>query len=160
MTETTKEALLNLRYAFGVAAEVYFAVWLLAKGSAIGRREWMGYFLLTTSAALTIYGAIWYGRWFAKIGLLNWYIAALILALGCVLVVLTFPEQHPFSYERTVPTPQQETNEKIQLLGGVLIFIPLVYCAWRTARWITIKAFKVLLIAISQIGAAWRGELS
>jgi hypothetical protein len=33
------------------------------------------------------------------------------------------------------------------------------YAAWRTARWAVIKAFKVLLIAVSQLGSAWRGEL-
>jgi hypothetical protein len=160
MTETTKEALLNLRYAVGIAAEVYFALWLLAGGNATGPRAWLGYLLLATSAAMTIYGVIWYGRWFTALGLRNWYIAMLMFALGCVIVWLTLPPPQPFSYERAPPNSEHETIEKIQLLGGILVQVLPAYCLWRSARWITIKAFKVLLIAISQIGSAWRGELS
>src|SRR5260221_8770175 len=33
----------------------------------------VGYFILATSVVAAVYGAVWYGRWLAKIGPPNWY---------------------------------------------------------------------------------------
>jgi hypothetical protein len=84
---TAKEALWNLRYAFGAVIEIKIALWLLANYSG-GPAVWLGYFLLTTSALATLYGAVWYWRWFAPLELEFWYIAALTFLLGCGLIAV------------------------------------------------------------------------
>jgi hypothetical protein len=33
------------------------------------------------------------------------------------------------------------------------------YGFWRLVRFFVIRSFNILLLAVSQIGAAWRGEL-
>jgi hypothetical protein len=33
------------------------------------------------------------------------------------------------------------------------------YGAWRLVRHLVIRCFNILLLAVSQMGAAWRGEL-
>ena len=52
---------------------------------------------------------------------------------------------------RRPPTVETALN-----LGMALTTILPVYAAWRIARWIVMRAFKVLLIAVSQLSAAWQ----
>jgi len=155
---TAKEALLNSRYALGVVAEVKIALWLLSSYSA-GPATWLGYFLLTTSALMTIFGMVWYGRWFTQIGLRNWYIAVLTFLLGCGLIAIA-RNLTPHMENIYAGRPPSPWYVDTILSSGIFLTVPLLlYCAWRVARWTVIRAFKVLLVAVSQLGSAWRGEL-
>jgi hypothetical protein len=156
MTATTKEALWNRRYALGAALEVYIALSLLSSYSG-GPAVWLGYLLLTTSAAIVLYGVVWYWRWCHEIGYATWYVAALTFLIGCGIIYVSNEPASPFPvYEPVAPDPWRERA----LIWGMVLatFLP-VYAAWRTVRRIVIEAFKVLLIAVAQLGAAWRGEL-
>jgi hypothetical protein len=70
-----------------------------------------------------------------------WAIAILMLLIGVWLTLVN--NEHARAFDWAV----------------ALIFIAIGYASWRTARWFAIKAFKVLLIAVSQLGAAWSGQV-
>jgi hypothetical protein len=45
------------------------------------------------------------------------------------------------------------------ILIAVLFHFAAGYALWRLAKFVVIRSFQSLLSAVSQIGAAWRGEL-
>jgi hypothetical protein len=40
-----------------------------------------------------------------------------------------------------------------------LLYFAAGYGVWRLAKFLIIQVFSILLLAVSQVGAAWRGEI-
>ena len=143
---TAEDAFYNLKYGIGIVVEVAVADWLLSRPhSTFGPDAVLAYFLLATSAFALLVGFFWYWAWFAQRGVSTvWYLAGVTELVG----IGMFAAGWWFNIE--------------SLFGGGLgisILLPLLYGAWRLVRFLVIRLFGVLLIAISQIAAAWRGEL-
>jgi len=44
-------------------------------------------------------------------------------------------------------------------LSFSFLYFAAAYGIWRLFRFVVVRSFKVLLLAVSEVGAAWRGEL-
>jgi len=44
-------------------------------------------------------------------------------------------------------------------LSFSVLYFAAGYGIWRLVRFIVVRSFSVLLLAVSEVGAAWRGEL-
>jgi hypothetical protein len=142
---TTKNALLNLRYGAGLAIKVAIVCWLLAgTNSYISPGAVLAYVLIVTSTGELLYGLFWYWKWFTQRGAIGWYFVAvgILLFLGWAWVAYWIGDKDMAT---------------AALVGAVNP--PVIYGLWRLIKFTVVRTFGVLLIAISQIGAAWRGEL-
>jgi hypothetical protein len=159
---SAKDAFSHLKYAPGIGIEIAIAYWLLSQGGpAFGASALMAYALIAASALTLLVGFFWYLAWFAERGAAGRYLLGVSFFVG---VVLWSTGQYLWSleplarpcYERPCPG----TSSLIQslfLFGGCLVGLPVVYGSWRLIRLVVVRAFRVLLVAVSQIGAAWRG---
>lgn len=151
-TLTAEQAFYNLRYGLGIVVEVAVAYWLLSKGgSPFGPAAVAAYVLLATSAFALLLGFLWYWAWFAQRGAGGRYLLAVSFLVGVGLLAAGIFFQ--FDAEPSVSTVL------LNMSGACLVGVPVAYGAWRLLRIGAVRVFGVLLIAVSQIGAAWRGEL-
>jgi hypothetical protein len=159
---SAKDAFSNLKYAPGVAIELAIAYWLLSQGGpAFGALALLAYALIATSAFILLVGFFWYWAWFAERGFAGRYLLGVSFFVGIVLwstgQYLWFlePPARP-CYER--PCPEiSSLIQPLMLFGVCLVGLPLVYGSWRLIRLLGVRAFRVLLVAVSQLGEAWRG---
>jgi hypothetical protein len=135
---TAYQALTNLRYALGIVIEVFVACLLLSNGYT-----WTAYVLFATSAIALMIGFFWYLVWFAQRRLTVWYLAGVaeLAGIGMWIAGAWF-------------------NIDALLWDGlgISLTLPLLCGAWLLGRFLIVRLFGVLLIAVSQLGAAWRGE--
>lgn len=165
-TLSAEQAFYNLRYGIGIVMEVALAYWLLSKGgSPFGPSAVAAYVLLATSAAALLFGFFWYWAWFAQRGGGGRYLltVSFLVGIGLLSVALFFKPDVPPSICGRDPYPPCAESAYLEpslfLFGFCLAGVPVVYGAWRLTKYVVVRTFGVLLIAISQIGAAWRGEL-
>jgi hypothetical protein len=144
---TAKQALINLRYAPGIVVETSIALWLLSHYS-----DWLlvlfAYLLILASAVMTIAGFVWYGLWFAQRGFGIWFflITPFVIGVGLIIAAQFYRVEIDWI--------------KILVAITTVFILPLpVYCAWRLLKFTIMRLFRILLIAASQLGSAWRGEL-
>jgi hypothetical protein len=118
------------------------AYWLLSAGST-----WLAGILFAGAALAMLIGLVWYWIWFTQRRAAVWYLAGVTLLVGIGLL----------------SAGSWFGTESLALWGLSVVVLPLVglllYGAWRLVRLLITRLFQVLLIAISQVGAAWRGEL-
>jgi hypothetical protein len=141
-----KAAAFGLRYALGCALELTFAVWLLVHAENYRPLStWLAYYLLAQTGAVVLFGFWWYGCWAYERHATHWYLASVATLIGATCVAL----------------------DKLFTLGfqgwDVALSFSLAYLAagygtWRIVRFVVVRSFNILLLAVSQIGAAWRGE--
>jgi hypothetical protein len=144
---TNKDALLHLRYAVGCALELTFAVWLLVSVESYRPLStWLAYYLLFQTGVVVLFGFWWYGCWAYERHATHWYLASVASLIGTTCVVL----------DRLFALGFQDWD--VALSFSVLYFAA-GYGAWRLVRYFVIRCFNILLLAVSQVGAAWRGEL-
>jgi hypothetical protein len=141
-TLTTKQALKNLLYVPGIVIETSIGWWLLSVYPC-GLGAWVGYFLLLMSGLALIAGLVWYLLWFARRGLGPWFLTAALSLIGVGLLAIS----------------QWFNSNAAVIWGGIFIHVLPVYCAWRLGKFLVVRLFRVLLVAVAQLGAAWRGEL-
>ena len=142
----SQDAFYNLRYGIGIVAETVLACWLLT-GYRNFAGAWVAYFLLATSAIALLVGFFWYWMWFAQRGAGAWYLTGVTLFLGAGLFAAG-------TYFHNESLPPWGFGFALLAICGLL-----VYGVWRLLRFVMSRLFSILLVAISQIGAAWRGEL-
>jgi hypothetical protein len=136
------DAFHNLKYGLGIVAEIGIAYWLLSEGFT-----WIAYLLFACSALMLLVGFFWYWIWFAQRHAAVRYVVGVTLTVGT-----GFFAAGTWFHNETMAS----WGLGIVLLTMCGIF---VYGAWRLFRFLITRLFRVLLIAISQLGAAWRGEL-
>jgi hypothetical protein len=140
----TAKALRAAGYVLSAAFWGYLGFTILSN-YASGLFEWLGYSIL----AMVALGV--YLEWFDVPRRRLWYIAISTFLIGVGLIYMN-NEHQPFSYERLPPHSARETALN---WGIVLTIILPLYATWRIARWLVIRAFGVLLIAVSELSAAW-----
>jgi hypothetical protein len=144
---TNKDALLHLRYALGCALELTFAVWLLVHGENLRPfSTWLAYFLLATTGACVLFGFWWYGCWAYERNATKWYLAGVASLIGATCMAL----------DKMFALGFQEWDVA---LSFSLLYFAAGYGIWRIVRFFVIRSFNILLLAVSQVGAAWRGEI-
>ena len=144
---TNKDAALHLRYVLAGVIEVTFAVWLLVHGEnyrPLG--TWLAYFLLAEPGACALFGFGWYFCWAYERHATKWYLAGVASFIGASCVAL----------DKMFALGFQEWDVA---LSFSLLYFAAGYGAWRLVRYFAIRSFNILLLAVSQVGAAWRGEL-
>lgn len=143
---TNEDAGYGLRYALGCAFELMFAVWLLIHGEHFRPySSWLAYFLLAQTGIVLLIGFWWYGCWAYERHATHLYLASVASLIGATCVAL----------DRLFALGFQGWDVA---LSFSLLYFAAGYGAWRFVRYFVIRAFSVLLLAVSQIGAAWRGE--
>ena len=152
---TGKQALIYLRYAPGIVIETLIALWLLSNYS-----DWwvvcLACLMILASAAMTIAGLIWYWRWFAQRSLGAWYFTIAPFPIGIGLLIVT----SRFQWINALNAIGHEWLAALFVVVISVFIVPLpVYCARRLLKFTLVRLFRVLLIAVSQAGSAWRGEL-
>ena len=165
-TLTAEEAFYNLRYGIGIVLEVAVAYWLLSSPHPpFGPGAVLAYFLIATSVFALLLGFFWYMAWFAQRNLAGLYLLAVsfLVGIGLWSAGVFFKPDAPELICGRAPYPQCTESSNLVLFltvsGSCLIAVPVLYGAWRLVRSIVVRLFRVLLVAISQIAAAWRGEL-
>jgi hypothetical protein len=144
---TNEDAAFGLRYALGCALELTFAVWLLVHGEDYRPfGTWLAYFLLAQTGAVVLFGFWWYCCWAYERHATHWYLAGFASLIGATCVAL----------DRLFALGFQGWD--VALSFSILYFAA-GYGIWRLVRFFIVRGFNVVLLAISQIGAAWRGEL-
>jgi hypothetical protein len=151
-----KDTFYILRFGLVIMASVAgiaLACWVLTSGGnyygASGAlATWVAYAILVASVFWLLVSLFWYWAWFAqKVGMGAWYLAGIPLLIGLALC----------------PAGYWFHAESVALTGLGLVLLPLsgllFYGAWRLVRLMIVRLFHVLLIAVSQTGAAWRGEV-
>jgi hypothetical protein len=144
---TNKQAAFGLRYAPGCALELTFAVWLLVHGEnyrPLG--PWLAYFLLAQTGACVLFGFGWYLCWATERQAPHWYLAGVASLIGATCVAL----------DRLFALGFQDWDVA---LSFSLLYFAAGYGIWRIVRFFVIRSFNILLLAVSQVGAAWRGEI-
>ena len=148
---TGKQALIYLRYAPGIVIETLIALRLLSNYS-----DWwvvcLACLMILASAVMTIAGFIWYWRWFAQRGLGAWFLTVAPFIIGVGLLIA-------LQFHRDAVVERDWLKILIVVAIQVLIVPFPIYCAWRLLKFTLVRLFRVLLIAVSQAGLAWRGEL-
>jgi hypothetical protein len=133
-------------------------------GSAFDTPALVAYALIATSTLALLVGFFWYWTWFAQRGAAGRYLLGVSFVVGSALwsaSQLLMPDLPRYICGVTGYPPCPPTSNLflfLQLAGACLIAIPLLCGAWCLVKYIIVRAFGVLLVAISQIGAAWRGE--
>jgi hypothetical protein len=143
---TNEDAAFGLRYALGCALELTFAVWLLVRSDYPWWNVWLAYYLLFQTGAVVLFGFWWYGCWAYERQATHWYLAGVASLIGAACAAL----------DRLFALGFQGWD--VALSFSVLYFAA-GYGAWRLVRYFVIRCFNILLLAVSQVGAAWRGEL-
>jgi hypothetical protein len=144
---TNEDAAYGLRYAPGFAVGLTFAVWLLVHGEKYRPfGNWLAYYILAQTGAVVLFGFWWYGCWAYERHVTRWYLASVASLIGAACVAL----------DRLFALGFQGWD--VALSFSVLYFAA-GYGAWRLVRYFVIRCFNILLLAVSQVGAAWRGEL-
>jgi hypothetical protein len=144
---TNKDAVFGLRYALGCAIELTFAIWLLTDaGNRYWPFGWLAYFLLVQTGVVLLFGFWWYGCWAYERNAMPWYLAAVASLIGAACVTL----------DRLFALGFQGWD--VALSFSILYFAA-GYGTWRLVRAMVVRSFNVLLLAVSEVGAAWRGDL-
>lgn len=144
---TNEDAAYGLRFALGCAMELTIAVWLLNSGGDFRPfSTWLAYYLLLQTGAVVLFGFWWYGCWAYERHVTHWYLASVASLIGVTC----------FALDRLFALGFQ--GWAVALSFSVFYFAA-GYGAWRLVRFFVIRSFNILLLAVSQIGAAWRGEL-
>jgi hypothetical protein len=137
-----KDAVNNMKYGIGIAVDAAIAYWLLSAGST-----WLAGILFAGAALAMLIGLVWYWIWFTQRRAAVWCLAGVTLLVGIGLL----------------SAGSWFGTESLALWGLSVVVLPLVglllYGAWRLVRLLITRLFQVRLIAILQVGAAWRGEL-
>jgi hypothetical protein len=143
---TNDDAVFYLRYGLGCAIEGAFAIWLFIHADnyrPLG--AWLAYFLLTTTGACLLVGFCWYFLWAYERRAAHWYLAVVASLIGTACVALDKLFALGFSWDVA--------------LSFSLLYFAAGYGAWRLVRFFVVRSFNILLLAVSQIGAAWRNEM-
>ena len=138
-----EEALINLKYALGIATEVAIAIWFL--NAADGKSNWLAwiaYALFATSGLATVFGLFWYWLWFAERGFGAWYLAVVPTLIGIGLAYVGM----------------RLSSDGLQILGFTLVYVLPLYCTWRLLKYVVVRVFRLFLVAVQHTGRAWRGE--
>jgi len=142
-----EDAAYGLRYALGCGMELTFAVWLLIPGGNFRPYStWLAYYLLFQTGAVVLFGFWWYGCWAYERYATPWYLAGAASLIGATCLALEWLFALGF----------QGWDVALSLS---LLFFAVGYGAWRLVRYFVIRCFNILLLAVPQVGAAWRGEL-
>ena len=142
-----RDAALHLRYGPGCILEGTFAIWLLIHADSYRPFGiWIAYFLLAMAAACLLTGFLWYLCWAYERGATPWYLAGVASLIGAVCVGLD--RLFAFGFE----------GWDVALSFSFLYFAA-GYGIWRLVRLIVVRSYSALLLAISEVCAAWRGEL-
>jgi hypothetical protein len=142
-----KDAVFHLRYGVGCALEGTFAIWLLIHADSYRPLSiWIACFLLALTTACLLAGFVWYFCWAYERKATSWYLAGVASLIGAACVALD--RWFAFGFQ----------NWDVALSFSLLYFAA-GYGAWRLVRFFVVRSFNILLLAISQLGAAWRGEL-
>jgi hypothetical protein len=146
-TFTNEDAALGLRYAAGCALELTFAVWLLVHAESYRPvSTWLAYFLLAQTGGCVLFGFWWYCCWAYERRVTPWFLAGVASLIGAVCVAL----------DRMFELGFQGWDVA---LSFSLLYSAAGYGTWRLVRFLVVRSFDILLLAVSQMGAAWRGEL-
>jgi hypothetical protein len=144
---SNQDAALNLRYGLGCGLEGTFAIWLLIHAESYRPLGiWIAYFLLAMAIACLLTGFLWYLCWAYERNATPWYLAGVASLIGAACVGLD--RLFAFGFE----------GWDVALSFSILYFAA-GYGIWRLVRFIVVRSFNVLLLAVSEVGAAWRGEL-
>jgi hypothetical protein len=144
---TNEDAAFGLRYALGCALELTFAVWLLVHGENYRPfGTWLAYLLLAQTGACVLFGFWWYCCWAYERHATRWYLAGVASLIGAACVAL----------DRLFTLGFQGWDDA---LSFSILYFAAGYGIWRLVRFFVVRSFSILLLAVSQIGAAWRGEL-
>jgi hypothetical protein len=144
---TNKDAALHSRYGISCALEGTFAIWLLIHAESYRPLGiWIAYFLLAMAAACLLAGFVWYFCWAYERNATLWYLAGVSSLIGATCAAL----------DRLFALGFQGWD--VALSFSILYFAA-GYGIWRLARSIVVRSFNVLLLAVSEVGSAWRGEL-
>ena len=144
---TNADAVYGLRYALGCAMELTIAVWLLMPGGDFRPfSTWLAYCLLFQTGVVVLFGFWWYGCWAYERHATPWYLAAFASLIGATCVAL----------DKLFALGFQKWDVS---LSFSLLYFAAGYGAWRLVRFFVVRCFNILLLALSQMGAAWRGEL-
>jgi hypothetical protein len=135
---SAEDAVDNLKYGVGIVMELFIACWLFSNGFTR-----TSYFFFATSAGVLLFGFVWYLAWFAQRRLATWYLVGVIELAGIGMAAAG---------------ARFEIDGLLWAGLGIAGNIPLLCGAWLLGRFLIVRLFGVLLIAISQVGAAWRGE--
>ena len=146
---TNKDALLHLGYALGCALELTFAVWLLVSVESYRPLStWLAYYLLFQTGVVVLFGFWWYGCWAYERHATSWYLAGVASLIGTTCLAL--------EWLFALGLQGWDVALSFSLL---YLYFAAGYGAWRLVRFFVIRSFNILLLAVSQVGAAWRGEL-
>jgi hypothetical protein len=140
-----EDAAYGLRYALGCAMELTLAVWLLVE-THWPFSTWLAYYLFVQTGVVVLFGFWWYGCWAYERHATHWYLAGVASLVGATCVALDRLFDLGFR------------GWDVALAFSILYFAA-GYGAWRFVRFFVVRGFSILLLAVSQIGAAWRGEL-
>jgi hypothetical protein len=144
---TNEDAASGLRYALGCAFELTLAVWLLVHGENYRPvSTWLAYLLLFQTGAVVLFGFCWYACWASERNATKWYLAGFASLIGAACVAL----------DKMFALGFQEWDVA---LSFSLLYFAAGYGAWRFVRLLVIRSFNILLLAVSQVGVAWRGEI-
>jgi hypothetical protein len=145
---TNKDAVLNLRYGIGCAVEGTFAIWLLIHAESYRPLGvWVvAYLMLAMGTVCLLAGFVWYFCWAYERNATRWYLAAVASLIGAV----CFGLDRLFSFG---------FGEWDVVLSFSIFYFAAGYAAWRLCRFFAVRSFDILLMAVSELGAAWRGEL-
>jgi len=121
---------------------------------------WAAYILLAGCAIGLLIGFFWYWVWFAQRGAGHLYLLGMsfLIGIGLWSASIYFKPDAPPCWQR----PCAEPSYLPLILGlsvACLVSVPVVYGAWRLFKLAVLSAFRILLSAVSQVGAAWRGEI-
>jgi len=143
---TNDDAARYLPYGLGCALELTVAIWLLHGGADRPLSLWLSYFLFAQSGACLLAGFGWYFFWAHERKLTFWYLAGVVSLIGAACV----------SWNRIFSLGFDGWDLP---LAFSLVYAAAGYGLWRLVRFVIVRAFTLLLLAVSEIGAAWRGEL-
>ncbi len=144
---TNEDAAYGLRYALGCAIELTIAVWLLVNGANYRPfSTWLAYYLFVQTGVVLLFGFWWYCCWAYERHATPWYLASFASLTGATCVAL----------DRLFALGFQGWDIA---LSFSLLYFTAGYGAWRLVRFFVVRSFNILLLAVSQIGAAWRGEI-
>jgi hypothetical protein len=144
---TNEDATYGLRYALGCAIELTIAVWLLVNGGNYRPfSTWLAYFLFVQTGGVALFGVWWYGCWAYERYVTHWYLAGVASLAGVICMALN----------RMFALGFEGWDVALSLS---LLYFAVGYGIWRLFRYFFIRCFNVLLLAVSRLGAAWRGEI-
>ena len=92
----------------------------------------------------------------AKQALRAWYFTTVPFAIGIGLLIANAR----FQWIDALNAIEHEWLAALFVVAIQVLIVPLpIYCAWRLLKFTLVRLFRVLLVAVSQAGLAWRGEL-